>query len=287
MHHDLPHPASGPATGLGWELVLPLCVLLGCAAGYLLRVRRARSRNPGRGWPSWRTVSFLTGLGLLAVALLPPLAQVAHTDFRGHMVQHLLVGMYAPLGLMLGAPVTLLLRTLAVARARRLTALLGSRTVRLFAHPAVALALSTGGLAALYLTPLHRAITAAPVGHWILHIHFLAAGCLFTYVVAGHDPAPRRPGGYTRLACLAVAIAGHAVIAQMMYGGLWVRVDAPASEIQGAAEIMYYGGDVAELLLAAALVTTWRPRRPLRGTRRAGRARRALGSGLGRQVVRS
>lgn len=285
MNHDLPHPTSGSAVGVGWELVLPLCVLLVCAAGYLLRVRRAWSRNPGRGWPTWRTVSFLAGLGLLAVALLPPLAQVAHTDFRGHMAQHLLIGMYAPLGLMLGAPVTLLLRTLAVARARRLTALLGSRPVRLFTHPAVALALSIGGLAALYFTPLHPAVTAAPAGHWVLHIHFLLSGCLFTYVIAGPDPAPRRPGVYTRLACLAVAIAGHAIIAQMMYGGLLVRVDAPASELRGAAEIMYYGGDIAELLLATALVTTWHPERPLPGTRRAGRARRAVGSGHGRQVV--
>ena len=41
MNDDLPHPTSGSAVGVGWELVLPLCVLLVCAAGYLLRVRRA------------------------------------------------------------------------------------------------------------------------------------------------------------------------------------------------------------------------------------------------------
>ncbi len=36
--------------------------------------------------------------------MLPPIAPFAHTDFRGHMAQHMLIGMYAPLALVLGAP---------------------------------------------------------------------------------------------------------------------------------------------------------------------------------------
>ncbi len=50
----------------------------------------------------------------------------------------------------------------------------------------------------------------------------------------------------------------------MMYGGFWADIHAPVPQVRAGAEIMYYGGDIAELLLAAALVTTWRPepRRP-------------------------
>lgn len=33
----------------------------------------------------------------------------------------------------------------------------------------------------------------------------------------------------------------------------------PIHQVQGGAEIMYYGGDIAELLPAAALVAIWRP----------------------------
>lgn len=61
------------------------------------------------------------------MALLPPLAPFVHGDFRGHMAQHLLIGMYAPLALVLGAPVTLLLRALPAHRARRSAGLLRSR----------------------------------------------------------------------------------------------------------------------------------------------------------------
>lgn len=46
-----------------------------------------------------------------------------------------------------------------------------------------------------------------------------------------------------------------------MYGGFWIDIPAPAVEVRGAAEIMYYGGDFAELLLAGALVAGWRPER--------------------------
>ncbi|MFV0132119.1 cytochrome c oxidase assembly protein [Streptomyces sp. HMX87] len=267
MGHDghVPHPGRhgaggglldtlGPAVGLA-------VVLLVCAGGYLHLVHRARRRNPAQGWSGWRTAGFLTGLVLLAVALLPPVAPFAHADFRGHMVQHLLIGMYAPLALVLGAPVTLLLRVLPAARARVLTGALHSRPARVLCHPAVALLLSNGSLAVLYFTPLYGTLTARPAGHWVLHVHFLLAGCLFAHVIAGPDPSPARPGVRTRLVVLGCAIAVHAVVSQLMYGGFRVDIPAPVTEVQGGAEIMYYGGDIAELLLAGALVATWRPER--------------------------
>lgn len=107
--------ASAKLTAAGVDLDAAPAVL---AAARLL-VRRARRRNPALGWSGWRTAGFTAGLVLVAAALLPPIASLAHTDFRGHMIQHLLIGMYAPLALVLAAPVTLLLRTLPAARARR------------------------------------------------------------------------------------------------------------------------------------------------------------------------
>ncbi|WP_422737400.1 cytochrome c oxidase assembly protein [Micromonospora sp. WMMD729] len=256
LHHE------GAALGVGLsETVVPVVVLLAGACGYLHLAGRARRRNPVRGWNRWRTASFVLGLLLLAVALLPPLAPLAHTDFRGHMTQHLLVGMYAPLALVLAAPVTLLLRALSAPRARRLTVLLHTAAARVLTHPAVAFLVSTASLAVLYFTPLYQLATGNTAGHWVLHAHFLLSGCLFAYVIAGPDPAPRRPGVRARLVYLGLAIATHAVISQLMYGGFWVDIHAPIPQVQGGAQLMYYGGDIAELLLAAALVATWRPER--------------------------
>ncbi|WSB67130.1 cytochrome c oxidase assembly protein [Streptomyces decoyicus] len=252
-----PHEHTVGSSLLGW--LLPALVLLAAAGTYLLLARRARRHNPAQGWSQWRTAGFLTGTALLGVALLPPVAPLAHEDFRGHMAQHMLIGMYAPLALVLSAPITLLLRTLPAARGRQLTAVLHSPPARVIAHSAVALALSTGSLAVLYFTPLYNATMSTPAAHWLLHAHFLLSGCLFAYVIAGPDPAPARPGVRPRLVYLGIAIAAHAVISQLMYGGFWIDIHAPIYQVQGGAEIMYYGGDIAELLLAAALVATWRP----------------------------
>lgn len=260
MNHD--HAPDGLLA-----VLLPALALLVLGGGYVLLTGRARRRNPVKGWNRWRTASFLTGVALLALALLPPLAPVAHADFRGVMAQHMLLGMYAPLALMLGAPATLLLRTLPTARARQLTAFLHSRYVRVISRPATALLLSTGTIFVLFFTPLYTVTTAHPAVHWLIHLHSLLAGCLFTYVIAGPDPAPDRPGVPTRLVYLGCAIALHAIVAQLIYGGFWTDIREPIAQVRGGAEIMYYSGDIAELLLAVALVATWRSQRRLHPVR--------------------
>ncbi|GAA2340559.1 cytochrome c oxidase assembly protein [Streptomyces cuspidosporus] len=275
-HHPATHEPHTGAEAL--ETLLPVAAVLVLACGYLLLARRARSRHPGRPWAGRRTASFLAGCALLAVALLPPLAPFAHGDFRGHMAQHLLIGMYAPLALVLGAPVTLLLRTLPAHRARRAAGLLRTRPLRLLAHPATALALSTGGLVVLYCTPLYDATAHRPLAHGLLHAHFLFSGYLFAWAVAGPDPGPTRPGVPARLVFLGVAVALHATLAQLMYGGFLIAVHAPIPQVRGAAQLMYYGGDIAELLLAAALVATWRPARRRPGARAPGPSYRAAGA---------
>lgn len=236
----------------GWQsMTVPIAGLL----LYLVAATRSRPR----AWNHWRTASFAAGSGLLALALAPPLTAFAHDDFRGHMLQHLLIGMLAPLGLVLGAPVTLTLRHANTTLARAIGRLLRTRLLHLLAHPFTGLALTAGALFALYLTPLYRALTANPFLHDLLHLHFLLAGYVFTWAIAGPDPAPRRPSVRLRLVVLGIAVAAHATLAQLMYAGL-VDVPAPPAQLRGGAEIMYYGGDLAEILLALALVATGRSR---------------------------
>jgi putative membrane protein len=223
------------------------------AAGYLAAA--LRERRGARGWGLGRMAAFGTGCALLVAALTGPVAVLATTDFRGHMLQHMLIGMLAPLGLALGAPMTLLLRTLPVAHGRRLGALLRSRVCRVLCHPATALLLSVGFMVVFYCTPLYGALSGSPLPH----VHFLLAGYLFTWVIAGPDPAPHRPSVPVRLFVLGVSIAVHATLSQLVYAGVGIHVSAPAEQLRGAGEIMYYGGDLAELLLALALVSGWRP----------------------------
>ncbi|MGV9977794.1 cytochrome c oxidase assembly protein [Micromonospora wenchangensis] len=234
--------------GVGLLLLVPPVVFWGYLAAAL------RQRDPGRGgWSHWRTASFGAGTALLAVALLLP----AH-DLVGHMWQHLLVGMLAPLGLVLGAPGTLALRSVPPRTGRAVLRLLRRPAVTVVSHPVTGLLLTAGGLYLLHLTPLYRATLTHPGLHPVLLLHFLFSGYVFTWSVAGPDPGPHRPGVPVRLAVLGLSVAAHATLAQLMYAGL-VDAAAPAAQLRTAATVMYYVGDLAEILLALALLVTWRP----------------------------
>ncbi|MEU4772522.1 cytochrome c oxidase assembly protein [Micromonospora sp. NPDC023644] len=237
---------------------LPLAAVAVLAAGYLLAVSRDR-----RGWRRRRTVAWLAGCAVLAVAL-GPLAG-GPGDPRVHMVQHLLLGMVAPLALALGAPVTLLLRVVPPPVGRRVGRFLRAGPVHVLAHPVTAALLTTGGLALVLLTPLYAAAERNPVLHHALHVHYVAAGYLLAWSVAGPDPAPRRPGLAVRAGALLGAGAGHAVLAKYLYAHAATLPpglpDRDVAALRAAARLMYYGGDVAELLLATALFAAWYHRR--------------------------
>jgi putative membrane protein len=248
MHH---HHAAGSST---W---LPLTLVVAVTAAYWLVA--ATQRSASKRWSNWRIAVFTTGSALLSLGLLPQYLPFPQDDFRSHMLQHLLLGMLAPIGWVMGAPVTLALRALPARGGRSLITLLHSRFMRFLTYPAVALILDLGGMAALYFTPLYMLMMMHPAVHVWVHFHFAAAGYLYTWVICGPDPGPRRPSVPLRLTILGVAVVIHSVLAQLLYSGAFVRVPAPLPQLQHGAELMYYGGDITEMLLAFALVSTWRP----------------------------
>ena len=74
--------------------------------------------------------------------------------FSLHTVQHVLLGMVAPLLLALGAPITLALQAAHRPTQRTLLRLVHSRPVAVLTHPLVAWTVFGGTLFALYLSPL-------------------------------------------------------------------------------------------------------------------------------------
>jgi len=256
------HSAAHASTGMSLALFLLPAVV------FLLYMRAATQAHPQRApWNHLRSASFGLGVALLAAAIAPPVAHHAHHSLEGHMLQHLLLGMFAPLFLVLGAPGTLLLRTVPVAVARKLVALLDTRAIRFLIHPLTALVLDMGGMALLYLTPLYALSTREAALHVFIHVHFLVSGILFTWAVAGPDPAPRRPGRSVRLLALFLGTTVHAVLSKWMYAYGYPRgTQHSIEDIQAAAKLMYYGGDLAELLLIIALFQAWQRARSRHST---------------------
>ncbi|HEV2072647.1 MAG TPA: cytochrome c oxidase assembly protein [Thermomicrobiales bacterium] len=250
----------------GWLIMLLLLIPLLLYLGAVMKEHRRQ-----RPWSKLRSLSYISAIALIAVAVSPMVTSATHHDPRGHMAQHLLLGMFAPLGLVLAAPITLLFRTLPLQAGRSLARFLRSRTGHLLSHPFMALVLNIGGMYVLYLTPLFRLSLSHPALHILVSVHFLAFGYLYIWAIAGPDPAPRRPGMRVRTAVLGTGIAAHAFLAKLMYAhALPAGTPFSTAEVRDAAMLMYYGGDVAEFLLAVALFASWyRGRRRSRARRRA------------------
>ena len=242
------HPEGAPSAALFILLVITPVVLLGI---YLFAAVRIR-------WSGWRTASFAAGVGLIVSSMLPPLASWANHDLRGHMLQHLFLGMFGPLGLVFGAPGSLLLRSVSARTARGIMNFLRIRPIRFLIHPVTAAFLDIGGMYLLYLTPFYALSMGDPVLFVLLHVHFVLSGYLFTWSVAGPDPAPHRPSGNLRLIVLFLATAAHAILGKLMYGyGYPQGTQASLEEIQAAAQWMYYGGDLAEFLIIVGFFAAW------------------------------
>lgn len=251
-------PASSRRLRGALLAVLPLLLVFACALAYMIAVwRHEQSRA---AWSTSRYVCFVAGALLLAIALSPPMTAFAHQDFRGHMVQHLLVGMLAPLLLVLAAPVTLALRMLPTDAARCLAAKMKSRLLTILLSPEAALVLNVGAMYLLYLTPLYAAMDASPALHAFVHYHFLLAGYLFAWaILAGPDRAAYPPSFNRRLFILFIAIAAHAILGKLMYAYGWPRGTAHSLEqLRSGARLMYYGGDIVEVLLLITLFTRHR-----------------------------
>jgi putative membrane protein len=231
---------------------LPLLVVLPVAVAYGAGVVKAA--QTGLAWSPTRTAAAAAGLALLAAALMPPL--MGSTDFRIQIVQHLALGMLAPLVLASSAPVTLALRTLPQANRRRLVRVLHNRLVRALTLGPVVLTLELGGMYLYYLTPVYAQAHQRPWLHFLVHAHMFLAGCLLSWYLVGRDPLPRADWP-AKLSVLLVAAAGHDVLAKLMYAHLLPHNAATPDQLRAGAQIMFYGGDAIEVILAVAVMGSW------------------------------
>ena len=171
----------------------------------------------GDKWPVGRTISFALGISAIDFATSGGLGVYSYFAFSWHMVAHMVLGMIAPIGIVLGAPITLALRTLpqsrdGVERGVRglLISALHSRYSRVITNPIVALAIFDGSLFVLYFTPLFGGMMQSHLGHLLMGVHFLLAGILFFHVIVGIDPNPRKVPHLVRIGILLAAMSIHA-----------------------------------------------------------------------------
>lgn len=221
---------------------------------YLLAVIIS-SRRYTKKWPLYRTVFWVLGVLSASAAVNGPIADLAHTDFRAHMVGHLLLGMLAPLLMVLAAPMILLLRTLHVKQARFLTRILKSWIFRILSNPIFASTLNVGGLWILYTTNLYMLMQHNMLLHILIHIHVFIAGYLFTLSIIYIEPTPHRKGYIFRSFVIVLALAAHSILSKYIYAHPPIGVSTAQAEKGGL--LMYYGGDVIEVILIFIFCFQW------------------------------
>jgi putative membrane protein len=250
--------------GPGWaDLAEPAAAAtaLLAAAAYLSAAHRLRRR--GDAWPRTRDASFTAGGLMVAWAVL---GAAPGGPFTAHMTRHLVVGMAAPLLLVLARPLTLALRSLPAGRVRRGTLTIAhARPVRALLFPPTAALVDIGGLWLLYRTELFAATHHHPLPHAVTHAHVLAAGLLFTFTVCQLDPVRRRWSLAVRGGALLAVGAAHAALAKSLYAAPPPGTAFTAGDLHTGARLMYYGGDLVEIALAVTLAVQW-----YRTTRRRG-----------------
>jgi putative membrane protein len=242
------HHVSGPSFELFQALPFVLAVLI-----YFLLALFSNRRH--KRWPFYRYLYWILGVLTASIALIGPIAALAHENFTLHMVGHLFLGMLAPLLLVHAAPMTLLMRTLRVGSARRLSRVLKSSPVSIYCHPVVASILNIGGLWVLYTTELYSAMQHSLLLHILVHTHVFLAGYLYTISILYIEPVPHRYSFVFRAVVLILSLAAHGILSKYIYAHPPVGI--PSEQAESGGMIMYYGGDIIEIILIFLFCQQW------------------------------
>ena len=272
--YELPPEPTAASWFTTWRidwLWLAVCVFL--AVVYLWAFARVRRRRDS--WSVLRTLSWLTGVGVLFFITSGGFAVYGRVLFSAHMVEHMALTMVVPIFLVLGAPVTLLLKALESrpdgTRGPRewILRLVHSGFGRVVTHPIFAAVNFAGSIVVFYFTPLFHFTLHYHVGHVFMVVHFLITGYLFMLVLIGTDPIPYRPGHMMRLVLLLATMVYHAFVGVALMGSDtllqaswfgntgrdWGRTAIEDQQLGGA--LMWGIGEFPTVVVAVVVAIMW------------------------------
>lgn len=272
------NPLPPELTPLAWATQwkpdpLWLAIILAAAIFYILGVRRLRAR--GDSWSTGRTASWLFGLSVLFFVTNGAPAVYGEYLFSAHMIGHMLLSMLVPVLLVLGAPVTLLARSVSSRTDDSLSVrdwvlwLLHTPFARLVSNPLFAAANFGLSLVLFYYTPLFRWANEEHLGHQWMLFHFLITGYLFAQALVGVDPN-NKPVAYPfRIILLIATMAFHAffglglmnesgLLLSDWYGAMGRQWGLdPLADQQAGGAIAWGIGELPTIVLTLLVVTQW------------------------------
>jgi putative membrane protein len=203
-------PVAAAFDGLHLQEFLPP---VAAAVIYLLLFgRRARTLSrEGRAVETWRVVSFIAGVVMMAAVQLPPFDSLCDELLVAHMAQHIVIGDIASLLIVFGLTGPVLQPLLHI----RIT-----RPLRTLAHPLVALTLWTVNLYFWHLPLMYQLAIRHDLVHTAEHMCFLWFGILLWLGLIGPLPKPSWFERWGRLAYVVGVRLIGAVLANVL---IWAQ----------------------------------------------------------------
>jgi putative membrane protein len=185
-----------------WSLPIPLAVILVLVTFLYVRGRlRLRGESPELTSP-WRLVAFASGLLMLLIAAVSPLAVLDHELLSIHMVQHILLMSVAPALLLLGAPVLTFAHGLPACFVRGVTGpffrWVPVRAVgRILFHPTFCWSIASATVIGWHVPALFESAAHSHAWHEIQQVTFFVAGILFWWPVIRPRPSVSGRAGWS------------------------------------------------------------------------------------------
>ena len=251
----------------------PLPTLLLLLAAYLYVTGLSRWRRPSHPVNRWQKASFFAGLLIFFLALQSPIDPLAGHLFFVHQIQHVMLRMLGPVLILLGAPMTPMLRGLPPwALLGVVRPIVGNPAVRrgydFITNPVLTTLLF---LSVLYLWQIprpHDLALSNGLVHEFMHTTMLFSGFLFWWLVI--DPKPHRSRLhyglrvlYLGLIVIPNTVLGAAITFQsgVIYQG-YAQVTQPfgfslVADQQLGGLMLWVLGDMMSILVAAIVMILW------------------------------
>ncbi len=240
-------------------------IAVGLYAWGVIRVAR---RHPARRWPAWRTCLFVAGLAVIVLATQSGIGAYDDLLFYDHMVQHLMLLMVAPLLLIVGQPLTLLLHASRNPLHTWTKRVLRSRIASFLTWPvfgAVAYAL---GVMAAHLTAIASYVERNQTAHNAEHALFVIIGYLFFLPILGREPIRWRLSYPVRFVILVLLMPvdtftglalgyGSASSPGVLTGPRPAWAPSPVSDLHLGGAVMWIGGDGIMFVLMMLVFLMW------------------------------
>jgi putative copper resistance protein D len=246
-------------------------VLVGLYLWGYLRLRRS-----GDHWPVNRLLCWIAGWLMVVILIGSRMWTYSSATFSWHMVVHMTLNMGAPVLMVLGGPITLLLRASKAHGAGQpvglhevVSQLLNWRLVAFLLNPILVWLLFVGSLYILYFTPLFGLAMRYHWAHQLMAVHFLIIGYLFYWLVIGVDRPPRPLPHVAKLGYIFAAMPFHAFFAVAILSGgaiigqnFYVSLDLPwlhdlAAQQRAGGQVTWATGEVPLFIVIIALVGQW------------------------------